>query len=236
MACQLVLACDITDINRAKKTVGPLLPLVDMVKVGLEAMTVENHEGVTTATFIRHLAIEEYRRDVFWDMKLHDIANTVAAAAHNIAANGSKLFTLHALASDEALQAAAKAQSESQALAVTVLTDLDDSQCVSRFGHTSQPAVLRFASIAVDNGITGLVCSPKEIRLLRKKFGNRVALVVPGIRPRWAQTDDQKRVTTPAEAVAMGADYLVIGRPILNPPAGITPEEAIRRIRDEMRS
>ena len=191
---------------------------VGWVKIGLQAMTAEGSRGITTATTVRKFA----RRngfDVMWDMKLDDIPNTVGNAARNIANLGSKMITLHASAGYQSLAAAAKSvretKRESLLLAVTVLTSIDQRECVSIFGEKPGPKVVKFARTAIDMGIQGLVCSPKELRALADAgLLKKLVTVVPGVRPEWASQDDQKRVMTPVQAMRAGADLLVIGRPI----------------------
>ena len=239
----IILACDISDPELAEEAIVPLMPYIDFVKVGLEAMTAEDFEGFSTATFVRQLTIEDFGKNVMWDMKLHDIGNTVGAAAKNIVDLGSKMFTLHASASDAALKAAADAAGkQSLALAVTVLTDLDDAQCQLRFlprnadpvDEFAKRLVVNFAKIAYGCGIRGFVCSAQEAQLIRS-VTPPVTIVTPAIRPLWAvKPDEQKRVTTPAQASAAGADFVVIGRPILKPPNGMTSVEAVQRIREEL--
>lgn len=231
----IILAYDKSNIFDVRQTLESVLPYVDIVKIGLEAMTAETADGKTVATYIRELVIRGFHKDVMWDMKLHDISNTIGGAAKNIVELGSKMFTLHATASDAALEAAAKAAGDqSLALAVTVLTDLDEPQSHSRFGRTPSKAVLDFACNAQTLGINGLVCSPLELQYIKQHRTKSMTTVIPGIRPVWAAANDQKRVMTPAEAAEAGADYIVVGRPILQPPEGMTPAEAAKRIRAEL--
>lgn len=230
----IILACDLSDSTLVYSTLEPLMPYIDLVKVGLEAMTAEISYGPTVASFIREAVLGVFNKDVMWDMKLHDISNTVEAAAKNIVARGSKMFTLHAAASDRALELAAKAAGQKAIpLAVTVLTDLDDHNCQKRFDLISESAVSLFASNAFEHGIRGFVCSAREARIILDTVPNPL-IVTPGIRPAWASVGDQKRVMTPAEAAKAGADYIVVGRPILQPPNGITPLDAVKRIRYEL--
>ncbi len=232
----IILACDISNADLVAPALEPVMPFVDLVKIGLEAMTAEDMLGHTTATCTRELVTKKFKKGVMWDMKLNDISNTVAAAAKNIVSLGSEMFTLHATVSDKALQlAAAAGRNISLPLAVTVLTDLDDEQCFSRFERDPETAVLDFARNAAAQGIRGVVCSPKELKVLQKDpVTAKLIKVIPGIRPAWASANDQQRIMTPAEAAAAGADYIVIGRPILQPPKGMLPAEAAKLIRDEL--
>lgn len=204
-----------------------LATYVDYFKVGLEAMTaIDGRSGKSVAQEV----IETVgRKSVMYDIKLLDVKNTMAKAAANIA-TFAPLFTLHAQAADESLEAIAEICRARQtlALAVTVLTDLDDDLCTPRFSCTSSHAVTRFARLAYAKGIRGFVCSPKEIALIRDALGSDVTIVTPGIRPAWYVTpDEQKRVATPTQAAQAGADYVVVGRPIRS-------EKDARRIREEL--
>jgi len=211
-------------------------PYIELVKVGLEAMGAgSGDDGFTVADMVSSYADDELGKGSMWDAKIHDIGTTVDKAIRNIVVGRSsiKMLTVHAAMSDEALNLAnvACAQANVTALAVTVLTDIDEAQCKLRFGGNPLDVVESLAQNAKNIGIRGLVCSPKE--LLRVNDMGMIT-VIPGIRPAWAAANDQKRVMTPSEAVKAGADYIVIGRPILQPPAGMTPVDAAKRIRDEL--
>jgi orotidine-5'-phosphate decarboxylase len=173
-----------------------------------------------------------------WDMKLHDIGSTMAKAARNIARLGSDFLTIHATACDKALAAVAAAAEEAgggaMPLAVTVLTDLDESQCHSRFRVSPDAAVRQFAKNAHCLGIRGFVCSAKEARAIRDAIPGAY-IMTPGIRPLWAVArDEQKRVTTPAQAKQAGADAIVVGRPISKPPSFHTEASAAQAIKEEL--
>jgi orotidine-5'-phosphate decarboxylase len=152
---------------------------------------------------------------VFLDLKLHDIANTVAAGVKSVARLGASFLTVHAF--PQVMQAAVEArESGLRILAVTVLTSLNDAD-LAEAGYATTVAALaaRRAAQARAVGVDGLVCSPEEVVNLRRIVGDRLTLVTPGIRPAGAEVGDQKRVATPAAAIAAGADYLVVGRPII---------------------
>ena len=163
-------------------------------------------------------------RPVFLDLKLHDIPNTVAGAVRAILPLAPRMLTVHA-AGGAAMVAAARQASEAAGaarpmiLAVTVLTSLDEADLAAT-GVPGPPAsqVLRLARLAVAAGADGLVCSPLEVAMLRDALGAGPALVVPGIRPTGSAAGDQARTMTPAEAVAAGADWIVVGRPITAAP------------------
>jgi len=202
-------------------------------KVGLELFTAEG-----PALFRKLKAL---RKDVFLDLKLHDIPNTVAGAVRSAFGHGVQMMTIHASGGREMMAKAAEAARTAAEggknpkpilLGVTVLTSLKGPD-LEEVGLTSDVAsqVLRLAGLAKAAGLDGVVCSPQEIEVLRREYGNELVIVTPGIRPVWAAAQDQKRIMTPAEAVAKGADYLVIGRPITGAPS---PNEAFLRIVGEL--
>lgn len=196
---------------------GPALDLADRLegrchwfKVGLELYLAE---GNTILHELRHRGFS-----VFLDLKLHDIPNTVARAVRSVAETGAELLTVHASGGPAMLAAAAEAAESlphgPRLLAVTVLTSMDRAQLAAT-GVADAPAdqVLRLAEMAASSGISGFVASAEEVAALRRKLPSAV-LVIPGIRPAGAAVGDQKRTATPAAALAAGADYLVVGRPI----------------------
>ena len=222
----------------SEEVLGTLAPYIGMVKIGLEAITAEDDIGASVGATVRGFVRDGMGLGVMWDAKFHDIPNTMAAAARKVA-KWSEMFTLHASAGSKAMEAVAKACEESSALplAVTVLTSLDDAECQSIYGDTPGKKVVQFARMALDSGIRGLVCSPQELIILGDAgLLSKLTTVIPCIRPVWAKNkDDQSRTMTPGEAVRAGADYLVIGRPISQPPRNIgTPAKAARLIKAEM--
>ncbi|MCU1223229.1 MAG: orotidine 5-phosphate decarboxylase [Edaphobacter sp.] len=155
---------------------------------------------------------------IFLDLKLHDIPNTVAGAVRSVTNAGASLLTVHAGGGRAMLAAAAEAASAPHAprlLAVTVLTSMDAAQ-LTAVGVTASPAeqVLRLARLAQSAGIDGIVCSPEEVGTLRTELAPETMLVIPGIRPAGSAAGDQKRIATAAEAITRGASMLVVGRPI----------------------
>ncbi len=202
---------------------------VGAIKLGSEFFSAHGPEGV------RRVAAAGHR--VFLDLKFHDIPNTVTGAVRAAAGLGCALLTVHASGGAAMLRAAAAAAAapgirRPGVVAVTVLTSLDeeDLAAVGQRGPVADQA-LRLAGLAAECGMDGVVCSPREAARIRRGTGGRLALVVPGVRPAWAGNDDQKRVLTPAAAVAAGADHLVVGRPIT---ASRDPAGAARRIADEI--
>ncbi len=197
-------------------------------KVGLELYLAGGNAVV--------LELKRLGYSVFLDLKLHDIPNTVAGAVRSAARLGADLLTVHAAGGSAMLRAAADAAAEvplaPELLAVTVLTSMDAEE-LRGIGVAASPAqqVRQLAELAVQAGIRGLVCSPEEVRDLRGLLGPEVLLVTPGIRPAGAGVQDQKRTATPGAALAAGASYLVVGRPITQAD---DPGAAARAILEEM--
>ena len=155
-------------------------------------------------------------KQVFVDLKLHDIGNTVAKGVESVAKLGATFLTVHAYPQTMHAAVDAREGSKLRILAVTVLTSYDDADLAAAgYDFTVSELVAERAAQAHDIGVDGLVCSAEEAAAVRPIVGARMALVTPGIRPAGAATDDQKRVMTPAKAIAAGADYLVVGRPIV---------------------
>jgi orotidine-5'-phosphate decarboxylase len=204
-------AIDRPDLDGALALGRSLVGAVGGLKVGLEFVAANGPDGVRR--------VVELGLPVFLDLKFHDIPNTVAGAVRQVAGLGVAMLTLHVSGGTAMLRAAIDAAREAepcpQLLGVTVLTSMDDADLAS-LGLSDKVAdhVLRLGEIAWNAGIDGLVCAPQEIVLLRQRFEAEVKLVVPGIRPAGSATSDQKRTLTPREAIARGADVLVIGRPI----------------------
>ena len=193
------------------------LPAVQFWKVGLELFVSGG------ATVLAELQARQKR--IFLDLKFHDIPNTVAGACQAAASHGVDLLTVHATAGREALQAAQTAAiagattqgfSPPTVLAITVLTSLSARAIAFdlKIPLELPEYVLHLALLAQESGLGGAVCSPQEVAQLRETCGEDFLLVCPGVRPTWAAAGDQQRIMTPAQALAAGADYLVIGRPI----------------------
>ncbi len=212
---RILVALDTPRAGDARRLVAALGGRVRGFKVGLELFSACGPD------LVRELRAEGH--DVFVDLKLHDIPNTVAAAASALAGLGATLLTVHAAGGPEMLRAAVRGAAEGAerasvprpaVLAVTVLTSLDDAalERVGLAGPCAQ-AVDRLAALARDAGVDGVVCSPHEIGIARRRLPTGL-IVVPGIRPAGGAADDQARVATPRAALALGADRLVIGRPL----------------------
>ena len=207
----VIVALDVPDSEQALELIGRLDGLIQWFKVGLELYLYEGNNVVD--------AIRGKGYSVFLDLKLHDIPNTVAGAVRSASRAGAQMLTLHAGGGPAMMAAAAEAAaglpSAPKLLAVTVLTSMDQAQ-LQAVGVSASPAeqVLRLARTGWDAGIRGFVSSAEEVAAMRRSFPE-ATLVIPGIRPAGSAAGDQRRVATPAAAIAAGADYLVIGRPIM---------------------
>jgi len=221
-------AIDTADSGRAADLAEALSTAVGGIKLGLEFFAANGPVGVARI-------VEAAGLPLFLDLKFHDIPNTVAGAVRAVLGLEPALLTIHAGGGPAMIGAAREAaemagDTRPRILAVTVLTSLSDGD-LEAVGQR-RPAleqVRRLAAMAVDAGADGLVCSPREVADLRADLGDEVLLVVPGIRPAGTDQGDQKRVMTPAEAMAAGASHLVVGRPITG---SADPAAAARAIVD----
>ncbi|MCB9667676.1 MAG: orotidine-5'-phosphate decarboxylase [Myxococcales bacterium] len=206
---ELAFALDVPGMAEARNMVALLAPAVGVFKVGLELFISEGPDAVRL--------IHDAGRECFLDLKLHDIPATMARAVEAAARLGVAYLTLHALSGLDGLAHASRAARGSglKLLAVTVLTSMDsDALKQIGFGDSAEELVLRLAERAAEAGVTGFVTSAHECHSLRARLGQEPLLVVPGIRPEGASAGDQRRLATPAWAIAQGADLLVVGRPI----------------------
>ena len=225
---RILCAIDTADLGAALDLADALAGRIGGLKIGKQLFTAHGPDAVARITGAGH--------QVFLDLKFHDIPATVAGAVAAAAALGCFVLTVHASGGPEMLRAAARATAAIAnpplVVGVTVLTSLNDGDLdtVGQSGPVPRQ-VLRLAELARECGLGGVVCSPHEITALRGALGGDFKLIVPGVRPDWAGADDQKRIMTPAEAIAVGADYLVIGRPITR---AADPAEAAGRIADEI--
>ena len=207
---RLAVALDYPDAETALRLVDSLGNTCQWFKVGMELYYAAGNSFV-------HL-LRDRGFNIFLDLKLHDIPNTVAGAVRSVAQSGASLLTIHASGGAAMMAAAAEAAQAPgslRLLAVTVLTSMDASE-LTGIGITASPAdqVLRLAKLAKQSGIDGMVCSAEEVAAVRAATGPETLLVIPGIRPTGSAIGDQKRVATPAQAIADGASMLVGGRPI----------------------
>ena len=224
---RVIVALDVPDAGQALGLIERLDGIIQWFKIGLELYLSEGNSIVNS--------VRSKGCSVFLDLKLHDIPNTVAGAVRSASRAGAEMLTVHAGGGPAMLAAAAEAAaglpSAPKLLAVTVLTSMDQAQ-LRAVGISASPAeqVLRLARTGWDAGIRGFVCSAEEVAAMRRSFPE-ATLVIPGIRPEGSAVGDQKRVATPAAAIAAGADYLVIGRPITQ---AADPAAAAAAILDEI--
>ncbi len=246
---RIIVALDVSTPDEAIGLVEDLRPHVGCFKIGLQFITamlgsiiVPSLEGGQGAVYnlrrIRYL-FECLKGNILWDGKFDDIPNTVGAASREVRKIGVKMFNVHASCGIKAMIKAVGAGKERAAivLAVTVLTSLGEDNANLIFGGPSKAKVLQFARDAKLAGCDGVICSSQELEILGKqKELSDMIKVTPGIRPEWAKKkDDQSRKMTPAEAIMAGANYLVVGRPIRQPPESIgTPVDAAKKIAEEI--
>lgn len=233
---RLIVALDVETVRQARELVDLLHNEVGMFKVGSQLFTAAG------PSIVREIVAAGNR--VFLDLKFHDIPNTVAAAAVEATRLGVTILNVHAAGGAEMMQRAAEAVTRTadaegllrpSVIAVTVLTSSDEAT-LKATGITNSPEdqVIKLGLLAAQNGIDGLVASPREVRALRTAISRpNFLLVTPGVRPHGAAGDDQKRIMSPAAAISAGADYLVIGRPVTS--AG-DPVLAARTIASEIAS
>ena len=229
---KIIVALDV-DTEEEAMRLTEQLPESEVFKVGLKLFTAKG-----PSLFEK---LQSQNKKVFLDLKLHDIPNTVAGAVSMGTRHGVYMMTLHTSGGKEMMQRAADAATEEATklgierpllVGVTVLTSLK-AEHLRTIGIESdtEEQVLRLAGLAQEAGLDGVVCSPQEIEIVKKEYGLEFLVVAPGIRPAWAAAQDQKRILTPAQAVRKGADYIVIGRPIIKDP---NPRNAFQKILEEL--
>lgn len=232
---RIVLALDVDTNEEAVRLVKRLSGHVGVFKIGMQL-----YNGLGPDIVHR---VHDLGGKVFLDLKLHDIPNTVGAAARVITRLNTFMFNVHAAGGREMMNQAADASIKEAdryggapplILAVTVLTsisqkELNEEMYVS--GLKVEELVVKWALMAQESGLGGVVCSPQEISPIRQACGPDFKIVTPGIRPLWSAANDQKRITTPRQALDLGADYMVIGRPIVQ---ATDPIEAAQRIIEEL--
>ncbi|MBP2295598.1 orotidine-5'-phosphate decarboxylase [Azospirillum rugosum] len=230
-ASRIFCAVDTTDLDTARDLGRRISGVVGGIKLGLEFFVAHGPAGIRAV--IGEANGDSKGPPLFLDLKLHDIPNTVAGGIRAALPLKPAFMTIHSAGGPAMMRAAAEAAASAGAerpkiLAVTVLTSLDagDLESVGQRTPVAEQ-VTRLARLAKDSGVDGVVCSPAEVALVRAACGPDFILMVPGIRPAWAAANDQKRIMTPAEALAAGADHLVIGRPITG---DADPAAAARRI------
>ena len=244
---RIIVALDVPNLSQAGDLVGALAQHVGMFKTGLQLIM-----SVGAPQIVNWFKEQGYGPDkIFLDGKLNDIPNTIGEAAKAIANLGVRMFNVHACSGIDGMRAAVDKNLKvnlsgdggkvsvvkgSLVLAVTVLTSFEENDGNLTFGGPTKAKVLEFSRRAKLAGCDGIICSPQELTLLRTRPELKdMLLVTPGVRPEWAAAGDQKRIMTPGEAVKAGADYLVIGRPIIKPPEEIGgPVEAAKKIAAEI--
>ena len=229
---KIIVALDV-DTEEEALRLTEQLPESEVFKVGLKLFTAKG-----PSLFEK---LQSQNKKVFLDLKLHDIPNTVAGVVSVGTRHGVHMMTLHASGGKEMMERAADAAAEEATklgieqpllVGVTVLTSLK-AEHLRTIGIESdtEEQVLRLAGLAQEAGLDGVVCSPQEIEIVKREYGLEFLVVAPGIRPAWAAAQDQKRILTPAQAVSKGADYIVIGRPIIKDP---NPRNAFQKILEEL--
>lgn len=231
---RLVLALDVDSDREALEIVAELKDDMGMFKVGHQLFTAYGPD------IVRRITGRGGR--VFLDLKYHDIPNTVAKASAEAVKLGVSIFNVHALGGLDMMKAAAESARETAerhnlpvpiVLAVTILTSIDEKSLRRELKITRslQREVCHLARLAQRAGMHGVVASPQEVKILRRTVRGNFIILTPGVRPAWAGKDDQKRTMTPAEAFAVGADYLVVGRPVLKAK---DRKAAVQRILEEL--
>lgn len=231
---RLIVALDVDTTEEALSLVEKLQNHVGVFKVGMQLY---NSEGPEILKKIHGLGGK-----IFLDLKLHDIPNTVGHAASVLTRYGVFMYNVHTAGGSEMMRKAVESADKVSAqqgsprplvIGVTVLTSINQSILENEMGitRTVEEQVVSWARLAKESGMDGVVASPKEIVAIRDACGDEFVIITPGVRPEWAAANDQKRVMTPREAVAAGASYLVVGRPIT---AAADPVDAAKRIVSEM--
>lgn len=231
---RLIVALDVDTMEEARGLVDQLAAHVGMFKVGMQLY---NSAGPEVVRMIQSLGGK-----VFVDLKFHDIPNTVAHAGAVITRLGANIYNVHAAGGKEMMMKTAEATKQEVEktgvvkpliLAVTVLTSIDQKTLNEEMGIPGEMEnqVVKWAKLAQEAGLDGVVASPKEVSAIRAACGEDFALVIPGIRPAWAAANDQKRIMTPKDAISAGATYLVVGRPIT---AASDPVDAAQKVVKEI--
>ncbi len=210
MKAPIILATDTSDLEIAKSWAKLVAPHISGIKLGLEFFLNFGAEGVREV-------VADHELDLFLDLKLHDIPNTVAQAAATVAQLRPRFLTVHASGGQAMIAAAAQQLPSTEVTAVTILTSLADSDLVE-IGYRSNvlDSAVGLAKLAIQAGASAIVCSPMEVSAIRAAIGVAPAIITPGVRPvdPSAPIDDQVRTMTPLAAIQAGASYVVIGRPL----------------------
>ncbi len=231
---RLIVALDVDTQEKAIDLVKKLKSLVKIFKIGSELFTSCGPEIVER--------VQKNGCKVFLDLKFHDIPNTAAKSAAAAVRLGVYMFNVHALGGLEMMKRTAesvKAEArrlkieQPKVIAVTILTSMDENSLKKTgISDNMETHVLKLGRLAKDAGLDGVVASPSEVKLIRESTGRGFLIVTPGVRPVWATANDQKRIATPKEALDSGADFIVVGRPIIEAP---DHEKAVKKILEEIR-
>jgi len=227
----LIVALDnFGSINEFKKIVSELKDIVSYFKVGLELINTK--EGIESYIKI----LKKNKSKIFYDAKLHDIPNTVAKSVKNICKLKVDILTIHSSGGRAMVEAAVKSRNEAkskmQIYGVTILTSLSDKDTKTIYGKKTKEKVFDLALLAKQSGLDGIICSPQELTFLKSREELKgLKFITPGIRPDWANQDEQTRLATPAQAIQSGADQIVVGRPIT---ASKKPKDTAKKILDEI--
>lgn len=227
---RLIVALDVETLKEAGEIIKKLSPAVRIFKVGMGLFTLCGPDAVKI--------VHDNGAKVFLDLKFHDIPNTAAHAVRSAAKLGVFMVNIHTLGGSEMIRRAAEelkgVDKRPKLLGVTILTSMDQISIEEvGIGRKLEDEVVSLANMGKNAGLDGVVASPREISLIRGSLGKDFIIVTPGIRPVWAEKGDHKRIATPAEAVKAGADYIVIGRPIVEAQ---DPADAAKKIIKEMES
>jgi len=223
---KIIVALDLPSADSARDMVKTLGNDVSWYKIGLRLFALGG------PAFVQE--VKAFGAKIFLDLKFHDIPNTVRSAVESACALGADMLTIHLSGGSEMCQAAVKGRGSNSTLilGVTVLTSQTEATLAEiGINRSVTQQVISLATLAKANGIAGLIASPLELQPLRQEFGKSLVIVTPGVRPTWSEAGDQKRFATPSEAIKLGADYLVIGRPITASP---DPKAAFSRIASEL--
>ncbi|MGB9642507.1 MAG: orotidine-5'-phosphate decarboxylase [Candidatus Ratteibacteria bacterium] len=225
---ELIVGLDVKEKSILERIVNDLGDSVIYYKIGPIPFT---SFGPDVVHWLKRL-----EKKVFFDLKFFDIPNTVELAVECACDIGIDLLTVHILGGENMLESAIRARNkinpETKIVGVTVLTSFTENDLIAAgINETMENQILHLAETGYRCGLDGIVCSPQDLKLLRKKFPDRFVMVCPGIRPK-SSHDDQKRIGTASQAVKSGADYLVVGRPIIQSP---DPLEVVRQIKKEIR-
>jgi orotidine-5'-phosphate decarboxylase len=240
---RIIVALDGQDPRILGDLIDDLYDHVGGFKIGLEAIYAALVAAITGDNVMPN-AFDVWQQRVFnrvagklfLDAKLHDIPSTLGGAAKAIQPLEPKFLNVHASAGIDGMKKVVQNRGDALVLAVTILTSFEENDANLIFNKPTKAAVLEFARLAELAGVDGIICSPQELQLLKARPElSSMKFVTPGVRPEWAVANDQKRIMTPGDAMKAGADYLVIGRPITNPPAEVgSPVDAAQLIAVEI--